>query len=38
MHLVYRAAFPMLLVLLMGVLLITYIPALSTALPGWLAP
>ena len=33
---VYRAAFPMLLVLLVGVLLITYIPPLSTTLPHWL--
>lgn len=32
---VYRAAFPMLIVLLIGVLLITYIPALTTTLPGW---
>jgi tripartite ATP-independent transporter DctM subunit len=34
---VYRAAFPMLLVLLAGVLLITYVPAMTTFLPGLLA-
>jgi tripartite ATP-independent transporter DctM subunit len=33
---VYRAAVPMLLVLLAGVLLITYVPAMTTALPRWL--
>jgi C4-dicarboxylate transporter DctM subunit len=33
---VYRAAAPMLVVLLVGVLLITYLPALTTALPSWL--
>ncbi len=33
---VVRAAFPMLLVLLVGVLLISYIPLLTTLLPGWL--
>ena len=33
---VYRAAFPMLLVLLVGVLLITYLPAVTTTLPRWL--
>jgi tripartite ATP-independent transporter DctM subunit len=33
---VYRAVVPMLLVLLGGVLIITYVPALTTALPGWL--
>ena len=32
---VYRAAFPMLLVLLVGVLLITYLPAVTTTLPRW---
>lgn len=34
---VARAALPMLLVLLIGVLLITYIPPLTTTLPRWLA-
>jgi len=34
---VTRAALPMLLVLLVGVLLITYVPPLTTALPHWLA-
>ncbi len=33
---VYRAVVPMLLVLLTGVLLITYLPPLTTALPRWL--
>jgi len=33
---VYRAAVPMLLVLLAGVLLITYLPPMTTALPRWL--
>ena len=33
---VYRAVIPMLLVLLVGVFLITYIPPLTTALPHWL--
>jgi tripartite ATP-independent transporter DctM subunit len=33
---VYRAAVPMLLVLLVGVLLITYLPPLTTTLPRWL--
>jgi len=33
---VYRAVLPMLLVLLAGVLVITYVPALTTALPDWL--
>ena len=33
---VVRAAFPMFLVLLAGVLMITYIPTLTTALPKWL--
>jgi tripartite ATP-independent transporter DctM subunit len=33
---VVRAVLPMLLVLLVGVLLITYVPAMTTALPGWL--
>jgi C4-dicarboxylate transporter, DctM subunit len=32
---VYRAVVPMLVVLLLGVLLITYVPAMTTALPGW---
>ena len=32
---VYRAVVPMLLVLLFGVLIITYVPALTTLLPGW---
>lgn len=36
MPLIMRAVVPMLLVLILGVLLITYIPALSTALPRWL--
>ena len=36
MHEVYRAVVPMLLVLLAGVLLITYVPAMTTALPRWL--
>ncbi len=34
---VVRASFPMLLVLLAGVLLISYVPALTTVLPNWLA-
>jgi tripartite ATP-independent transporter DctM subunit len=34
---VVRASFPMLLVLLAGVLLIAYIPPLTTMLPNWLA-
>ena len=34
---VVRATFPMLLVLFVGVMLITYVPLLTTALPGWLA-
>jgi len=34
---VYRASFPMLMVLLVGVLMITYLPIMSTLLPGWLA-
>ena len=33
---VYRAVVPMLLVLLFGVLVITYVPALTTVLPEWL--
>ena len=33
---VYRAVLPMLLVLLAGVLVITYVPALTTVLPEWL--
>ena len=33
---VVRASFPMLLVLLVGVLLISYIPSLTTLLPRWL--
>ena len=32
---VMRSVVPMFLVLLLGVLLITYIPALTTTLPGW---
>ncbi len=36
MAVVVRAVLPMLLVLLIGVLLITYIPAMTTALPAWL--
>jgi C4-dicarboxylate transporter DctM subunit len=35
---VYRAAIPMILVLLVGVLLITYVPALTTMLPHAFAP
>jgi len=35
---VFRAAVPMLLVFLLGVLLITYIPALTTTLPRWFGP
>ena len=35
---VVRAVIPMLLVLLAGVLLITYIPALTTTLPRWFGP
>ena len=34
---VVRASFPMLIVLFIGVLLITYVPLLTTALPGWLS-
>jgi tripartite ATP-independent transporter DctM subunit len=34
---VIRASFPMLIVLFIGVLLITYVPFLTTALPAWLA-
>jgi len=34
---VVRAALPMLLVLLAGVLLIAFIPSLTTLLPQWLA-
>ena len=34
---VYRSVVPMLLVLFAGVLLVTYIPALTTALPDWFA-
>jgi len=34
---VVRAVLPMLVVLLIGVLLITYIPAMTTTLPGWFA-
>ncbi len=36
MIVVYRALFPFLLVLLAGVLLITYVPWITTALPRWL--
>ncbi len=36
MSVVVRAVLPMLLVLLIGVFLITYIPAMTTALPAWL--
>jgi tripartite ATP-independent transporter DctM subunit len=35
---VYRSVIPMLLVLLAGVFLITYIPVLTTTLPRWFAP
>ncbi len=38
MSAVFRASLPMLIVLLVGVLMITYIPALTTTLPGWLGP
>lgn len=34
---VARATLPMLLIFLLGVLLITYVPPLTTLLPGWLA-
>ncbi len=34
---VFRAVVPMVVVLLIGVLLITYIPAMTTALPRWFA-
>lgn len=34
---VFRAVVPMTLVLLIGVLLITYVPWMTTALPGWFA-
>lgn len=34
---VFRAAFPMLVVFLIGVVLITYVPVMTTALPRWLA-
>ena len=33
---VYRATLPFYLILLAGVLLITYVPALTTTLVGWL--
>ena len=33
---VTRATLPMLIVLLVGVLLITYVPPLTTAVPRWL--
>jgi C4-dicarboxylate transporter DctM subunit len=33
---VIRASFPMMVVLLIGVLVITYVPALTLALPNWL--
>lgn len=36
MAVVIRSVVPMLIVFLIGVLLITYIPALTTTLPGWL--
>ncbi len=32
---IYRSVLPMLMVLLIGVLLVTYIPPLTTALPAW---
>ena len=35
---VYRSIVPILIVLLVGVLLITYFPALTTTLPRWFAP
>lgn len=35
LHEVYRAVLPLLLVLLAGVLIITYVPALTTTLPSW---
>jgi len=34
---IIRASLPMFIVLLLGVLLITYLPILTTALPGWLS-
>jgi len=37
MAVVIRSVVPMLIVFLIGVLLITYIPALTTTLPGWFA-
>jgi len=37
MAVVIRSVVPMLVVFLIGVLLITYIPALTTTLPGWFA-
>jgi tripartite ATP-independent transporter DctM subunit len=37
MGVVIRSVVPMLVVFLIGVLLITYIPALTTTLPGWFA-
>lgn len=33
---IYRATVPFYLILLAGVLLITYVPALTTTLPRWL--
>jgi TRAP-type C4-dicarboxylate transport system permease large subunit len=35
---VFRAVLPIIIVLHIGVLLITYVPWLTTALPRWLAP
>jgi C4-dicarboxylate transporter DctM subunit len=35
---VFRSVIPMVVVFLIGVLLITYIPALTTTLPRWMAP
>jgi TRAP-type C4-dicarboxylate transport system permease large subunit len=34
---IFWATLPMLLVFLVGVLLITYVPAMTTALPQWFA-
>lgn len=38
MSYVFRSAIPMVIVFLIGVLLITYIPALTTTLPAWFGP
>jgi C4-dicarboxylate transporter, DctM subunit len=36
LHEIYRAVLPLLLVLLLGVLIITYVPWLTTAVPAWM--